>query len=230
MRPQDHRQNAQLPPLVKTTDQWQSRPWPICWLAGVMSIRHMLLPTAHGEGLVHLGRFHDNNNTWYTVDLVIFVCLNSRDFLNLRIFKKLRIRKFSFLFRSAIIIITILDSWFCEFVLLAKFSKIKTSRILQDLHYDKTDALRGSATLPLTKATILLFCSNLKTYCCLLKQGSISIDTIVYNMPISTLSIDAKVGDTIIVTNLYKIRGIVHFFWKWHNVVNITDNKMDYCQ
>ena len=41
----------------------------------------------------------------YSVDLVIFACLNFRKFLILGLFAKLSIREFSFFFSSAIIII-----------------------------------------------------------------------------------------------------------------------------
>ena len=51
-----------------------------------------------------------------TVDLVIFTCLNFREFLILGLFMKLRIREFSFFFSSAIIIIIFarfLNSRYC---------------------------------------------------------------------------------------------------------------------
>ena len=72
----------------------------------------------------------------YTVDLVIFVCLNFREFLILVLFTEFRICEFSFFFGSTIIII-----FFCEILEfvnlspLAKFAKIKISRILPDLQY-----------------------------------------------------------------------------------------------
>ena len=40
-----------------------------------------------------------------TVDLVIFACLDFREFLILRLFAELRIREFSFFFSNAIIVI-----------------------------------------------------------------------------------------------------------------------------
>ena len=43
--------------------------------------------------------------TWITVDLAIFACLNFREFLILGLFTNFRIREFSFLLSSAIIII-----------------------------------------------------------------------------------------------------------------------------
>ena len=42
---------------------------------------------------------------WYTVDQVIFACLNFREFLILGPFTKFKIREFSFFFSSSIIII-----------------------------------------------------------------------------------------------------------------------------
>ena len=73
-----------------------------------------------------------------TVDLLIFACLNFREFLILWLFKKFRISEFSFFLStcSAIIIIFLRDSWIREFFRLAKFAKIKTSRILPDLVFD----------------------------------------------------------------------------------------------
>ena len=41
----------------------------------------------------------------YTVDMVIFTCLNFHEFPILRLFTKFRIREFSFFFSSAFIII-----------------------------------------------------------------------------------------------------------------------------
>ena len=52
----------------------------------------------------HILEFPTDYNI-YTVDLVIFACLNFREFLILGLYKKFRIREFSFLFSSAIIII-----------------------------------------------------------------------------------------------------------------------------
>ena len=70
----------------------------------------------------------------YTVDLVIFVCLDSREFGILGHFMKSRIRKLLIsMIGSAMIIINLRDSWIREFVLLAKFAKIKTLRTLLDL-------------------------------------------------------------------------------------------------
>ena len=60
-----------------------------------------------------------------TVDLVIFACLNFRAFMICGLLTKFRICEFLFFFSSPFIIII-----FKKFVLLAKFAKIKTSRIL----------------------------------------------------------------------------------------------------
>ena len=45
-------------------------------------------------------------NAVYTVDLVIFACLNFRELQIVELFTKLRFREFSFFFGSAIILIT----------------------------------------------------------------------------------------------------------------------------
>ena len=76
----------------------------------------------------------------YTVDLVIFMCLNFREFLIWGSFTKFRIPKLSFFF-SAIIKILIarfVNSRICH---LAKFVKIKTSRKLLDLQYRYMNSL-----------------------------------------------------------------------------------------
>ena len=49
-----------------------------------------------------------NNKIYYTVDLVIFACLDFREFVILRHFTKYRIRELSILMIGRIIIITIL--------------------------------------------------------------------------------------------------------------------------
>ena len=64
-----------------------------------------------------------------TVYLVIFACSNIREFLILGLFTKFRIREFSFFFRSDIIIVIFARFWN------SNFAKIKTTRILPDLHY-----------------------------------------------------------------------------------------------
>ena len=71
----------------------------------------------------------------YTVDLVIFACLNFREFLILGLFTKFRIREFTFFFSNAITRIIVVSLLNPEFALLAKFVKIKTSRILPDPQY-----------------------------------------------------------------------------------------------
>ena len=68
-----------------------------------------------------------------TGDLVIFACLNFREFPILGLFTKFRIREFSFFFSSATIIIIFagfLNSLICA---PREIFKIKTSRILPDL-------------------------------------------------------------------------------------------------
>ena len=71
----------------------------------------------------------------YTVDMVIFACLNIREFLILGLFTKPRIRDFLFIFCSAIRII--IFAWFLNSRICPprEFAKIKTSRILPDLQY-----------------------------------------------------------------------------------------------
>ena len=68
-----------------------------------------------------------------TVDLLIFACFNFRDILILGLFTKFRIPKLLIFLISAIIII--IFATFLNSVLHAKFTKIKTSRILPDLQY-----------------------------------------------------------------------------------------------
>ena len=71
-----------------------------------------------------------------SVDLVIFACLDFREFVILGLYTKSRIRELAILMiGSAIINIISWDSKIREFVLLAKFAKIKTSRILPHLQY-----------------------------------------------------------------------------------------------
>ena len=67
-----------------------------------------------------------------TVDLVIFACLNFREFLISRLFTISKICEFSFFFSSAITVIIFARFLF---VLLAEFAKIKISRILPELQY-----------------------------------------------------------------------------------------------
>ena len=68
----------------------------------------------------------------HTVDLVIFACLDFREFVIFGLFAKSRIREIlTSMIGSAIIIIL--------FARLAKLAKIKTSRILSDLQYCKND-------------------------------------------------------------------------------------------
>ena len=59
-----------------------------------------------------------------TVDLVIFACSNFREFLILGLFSFTKFRIFSFFFSSSI-----------KIILFVRFWKIKTSRILPDLHF-----------------------------------------------------------------------------------------------
>ena len=74
----------------------------------------------------------------YSVDLVIFACLNFREFMILGLFTKFRIREFSIFFSSAIVLIISWDSWIREFVHLAKFAKVKIYWVIPDLQYIQT--------------------------------------------------------------------------------------------
>ena len=73
------------------------------------------------------------------MDLVIFACLDFREFVILGLFTKSRNRELSIsMIDSSFIIKISRDSKIREFVLLAKFAKIKPSRILPDLQYIRT--------------------------------------------------------------------------------------------
>ena len=68
---------------------------------------------------------HPNNTT----DLVIFACLDFREYANFGLFVKPRIRKLSI----SMIVALLFISEIREFFLVAKFAKIKTLVILPDL-------------------------------------------------------------------------------------------------